>query len=52
MEYEFIVTKVRRASLILPIFPIIMGKKEYNYLVVSDSYDLLNLIMGNYLRIY
>ena len=27
MEYEFIATKVRRAGLILPIFPIIMGGK-------------------------
>lgn len=28
MEYEFIATKVRRAGLILPIFPIIMGGKD------------------------
>lgn len=28
MEYEFIVTKVRRAGLILPIFPIIIGEKD------------------------
>ena len=28
MEYEFIVTKVRRAGLILPIFPIIIEEKD------------------------